>query len=321
MSCALTFRKGYLKFAIGVAFSYTVIGAKGAKSKEVKMATFYNQATLSYGGNVVNSNTTEAELLSGLGISKTAVTETYRAGSEVVYAVTLTNKGTVAYSGLTVTDDLGAYTLPGGGSVVPMSYVTGSLLYYLNGVLQPTPTISVADNLSIGGINLPASSTATFIYAANVNELAPIAAGSEITNTVTTDGGAGVGEIVATATVGVVESPELTIAKAVCPTVLNDNDNVTYTIIIQNLGNVAIVATDGVVISDVFNPVLSEISVDLNGTALEEGVGYTYNAVSGEFAVVSGVITVPAATYTQDPVTGTITTTPGVSVLTVIGKV
>jgi hypothetical protein len=31
------------------------------------MATFYNQATLSFGGSVVNSNTTEAELLTVTG--------------------------------------------------------------------------------------------------------------------------------------------------------------------------------------------------------------------------------------------------------------
>ena len=102
---------------------------------------------------------------------------------------------------------------------------------------------------------------------------------------------------------------------------LNDNDTVTYTIIVQNLGNVPITATDGVVINDVFNPVLSGISVTLNGTELQEGTGYTYNAVSGAFSTVDGVITVPAATYTQDPTTGVITTTPGVTVLTVTGTV
>ena len=285
------------------------------------MATFYNKATLSYGGNVVNSNTTEAELLSGLGITKNPITETYTAGSDVVYAVTLSNMGSVSYNALTVTDDLGAYTLPGGASVNPLTYVAGSLIYYLNGAVQPTPTISVTDSLSIEGINLPPNSTATFIYAAKSNEFAPLSAGSSITNTVTTNGGAGVGEITATATVNAVQSPELTIAKAVCPAVLNDNDSLTYTIIVQNLGNVPIVATDGVVISDVFNPILSDITVELNGVALEEGTGYTYNTVSGEFSVVNGVITVPAATYTQDSITGTITTTPGVTVLTITGKV
>ena len=181
--------------------------------------------------------------------------------------------------------------------------------------------ITVTDNLAIEGINLPANSTATFIYATKSNGFAPLSAGSVITNTVVTDGGAGIGEITATATVNVVESPELTIAKAVCHAVLNDNDRLTYTIIVQNLGNVPIVATDGVVISDVFNPVLSNLSVELNGVALAEGTGYTYNAVSGEFAVVDGVITVPVATYVQDPATGVITTTPGVTVLSVTGRV
>ena len=42
---------------------------------------------------------------------------------------------------------------------------------------------------------------------------------------------------------------------------------------------------------------------------------------SGEFATVNGVVTVPSATYTQDPTTGAITTTPGVAVLTVTGTV
>lgn len=285
------------------------------------MATFFNQATLSYGGNVVNSNTTEAELLSGLQLTKTAITPTYSQGDGVVYAITLSNMGSAAYNALTVTDNLGAYTLAGGTVAVPLTYVDGSILYYLNGVLQPSPTVTAAGNLSIEGINLPANSTATFIYEARANEFAPIAQGSVITNTASTNGGAGIGEISATATVTVDEAPELTIAKAVCPAVLSDNDQLTYTLIVQNLGNTPIVATDGVIVSDVFNPILSDITVTLNGTALDEGTGYTYNDTTGEFATLDGVITVPAATYAQDPATGSITTTPGVTVITVTGRI
>lgn len=285
------------------------------------MATFYNQATLSYGGNVVNSNTTEAELLSGLELTKTAITANYSAGGNVVYSVTVSNMGSSAYNGLTVTDDLGAYTLAGGGEAVPLTYVDGSVRYYLNGVLQPAPTVSAENNLSVSGINLPANSTATLIYAATANEFAPIAAGSVITNTAATNGGVGIGEITASATVNVVEAPALTIAKAVCPAVISDNGELTYTVIVQNLGNTPIVSTDGVVISDVFNPVLSDIAVTLDGGVLEEGTGYTYNAATGEFSTVNGVVTVPAATYTQDTVTGAVVTTPGVAVLTVSGTV
>ena len=95
----------------------------------------------------------------------------------------------------------------------------------------------------------------------------------------------------------------------------------TYTIIVQNLGNVPITATDGVIIGDTFNPILGDITVTLNGTTLSEGVGYNYNAATGAFATTDGTVTVPAATYTQDPTTGAFTTTPGVTVLTVTGTV
>ena len=285
------------------------------------MATFYNQATLSYGGNVVSSNTTEAELLSGLTIDKTAITESYSAGGNIAYVVTLSNMGSTAYNTLTLTDDLGAYTIPGGAVAIPLDYVNGSLLYYLNGVLQPTPTVTSVGNLEISGINLPAGSTATFIYETQANEFSPIAAGSSITNTASTNGGVGVGTITSSSTVTIKEGAQLTIAKAVCPAVITDNDQLTYTIIVQNLGNSPISATDGVIISDTFNPTLTNITVILDGTELVENTGYTYNATTGAFTTVDGVITVPAATYTQDPATGAITTVPGVTILTVTGTV
>lgn len=284
------------------------------------MATFYNQATLSFGGNVVNSNTTEAELLSGLELTKTAVTASYSAGGSVVYTVTLRNMGGAPYTGLTLTDDLGAYTV-GETTVVPLDYVDGSVLYFVNGVPTAAPTVTAVGNLEFSGIDVPAGGTVTLIYQADANGFAPLAAGSTITNTASTNAGVGIGVLTDTATITVDEAPELTIAKAVCPAIINDNDTLTYTIIVQNLGNTPIVATDGVIISDTFNPVLTGITVDLNGTELVAGTGYTYDATTGAFTTLDGVVTVPAATYTQDPTTGVITTTPGVTVLTISGTV
>ena len=67
-------------------------------------------------------------------------------------------------------------------------------------------------------------------------------------------------------------------------------------------------------------PKIEEIqSVTLNGVPLAEGTGYTYNAATGTFATVPSIITVPAATVTQDPVTGAWVVTPGSAVLTVTG--
>lgn len=50
-------------------------------------------------------------------------------------------------------------------------------------------------------------------------------------------------------------------------------------------------------------------------------MNYTYSEVTGEFATIPSQITVPAATYTQDPVTGEWIVEPGVGVLTVTGTV
>lgn len=285
------------------------------------MATFFNTATLTYDGNVVNSNTTEAELLSGLTLTKTALSSSYSAGGNVVYAATLTNTGTTPYTALTLIDNLGAYPLPEGGVAVPLSYVAGSVRYYLNGEEQTPPATSGTGDLEISGIDVPAGSTVTLIYEARTNEFAPLADGSIITNVASVDGGAGIGVITASATVPTEETRQLTIAKAVCPATVTDNGTLTYTIIVQNLGNLPVLATDGVIISDTFNPVLSNITVTLDGAALAEGTGYTYNEATGEFATTDGTVTVPAAVYTQDPVSGTVTTTPGVAVLTVSGTV
>lgn len=284
------------------------------------MATFYNQATLSYSGNIINSNTTEAELLVGLELTKTAITGTYTADGNVVYAITLRNMSGSTYNDLTINDNLGEYPV-GTGTAVPLNYVNGSVVYYLNGIPQAAPTVTSADGLQFSGIDLPAGGIATLIYQTVANGAAPLAAGSTIVNTASTDGGAGIGVLTATATIAVNEAPRLTIAKAVCPPVIADNGQLTYTIIVQNLGNTPVIATDNVIVSDVFNPALTDITVTLDGTVLTEGTAYTYDAATGAFATTNGTVSVPAATYTQDPVSGVISTTPGVTVITVTGTV
>jgi len=278
------------------------------------MATFYNQATLSYGDNVTNSNITTGEIITGLTLTKTAASANYGEGDGITYVITLVNATGTDRTGVTVSDNLGVYTL-GTTALVPLSYVDGSVLYYQNGVLQTAPTVTVGTDLVISGITVPAGGNATIVYEATANGFAPLAAGSSITNTVTS------GELTDTATVAVREEAKLNIAKAICPAIVSDNGELTYTFVIQNSGNLAAVADDNVTVTDTFNPILSNISVTLNGAVLAEGTGYTYNETTGEFATVPGTITVPAATYVQNTTTGVITTTPGVAVLTVTGTV
>ena len=74
-------------------------------------------------------------------------------------------------------------------------------------------------------------------------------------------------------------------------------------------------------IIDTFDPILSNIAVSYNGTALVAGTDYTYNETTGLFATTAGRITVPAAAYTQDPATGNWIVTPGTGTLTVTGTI
>ena len=121
---------------------------------------------------------------------------------------------------------------------------------------------------------------------------------------------------------GVRESgANLTISKSICPTIVTENGRLTYTFVIQNIGNTPAVATDDVTITDTFNPILTGLTVTFNGVAWTENVNYTYSEATGEFATIPSQITVPAATYTQDPTTGEWTVDPGIGVLTVTGTV
>lgn len=284
------------------------------------MAIFYNQATLIYGTTRTASNVTTGEFSCGLTVSKVAASTDYTAGSNIVYVVTLGNAQANAVSNVTLTDNLGLFTPEGSTSpLVPLDYVDGSLLFYLNGVLQPTPTVTAGTALFITDIDIPASSTATFVYEVRANEFAPLAEGSSITNTVTATGGGITEALTDSATVPARTAAALTIAKAVCPGQICENGTIGYTFIIQNSGNAE--AGETVVLSDTFNPAFSSITVTLDGEILTEGTDYTYDSATGEFSTLPGVITVPAATYTTDAATGVISATPGTAVVNVIGTI
>lgn len=284
------------------------------------MATFYNLATLSYNGGSATSNITTGEILDILSVSKNALNDTYRREQNSVYTVGLVNSGSTPLMGLTLTDDLGAYAV-GTGNAVPLTFRSGSLQYYVNGVLQPTPTVTAGPPLTVTGINIPAGGDAVIVYDTLVNEYAPLSAGSQITNTVTVSGGVLPASVSASETIGASSLPQLGIIKSLSPTTVSGSGQITYTFMIENRGNTAAAEDYEVQISDTFTPILKSVSVALNGVAWTEGEQYQYDETTGIFTSTPGRITVPAATYSQDESTGIQTVTPGVSVLTVTGTI
>ncbi len=284
------------------------------------MAVFTNQATLSYNGQTVNSNIVSGEVTEVLTINKRASVDTYNGNDVVTYVLNIQNLSANAISGITITDDLGAYTL-GTGTYTPLTYTGEPVLYYQNGLVQASPAVTAGPPMVISNITVPGNGNTTLVYRALVNEFAPLGAGQTITNTANITGGGLTNAVEAVNTITTSDQPALTILKAVNPTVVAENGVVTYTFTIQNTGAGEADAASLVSIVDTFDPILENISVTLNNAVWAETGNYTYDQTSGLFTTTPGQITVPAATFTQVPGTGQWTMTPGVTVLTVTGTI
>jgi uncharacterized repeat protein (TIGR01451 family) len=284
------------------------------------MAIFSNQATLTYNGSSTNSNIAYGEILDVLVATKTAVEGSYLPGQLVTYVVTLRNTGNAALTGLVVTDNLGGYVF-NGTTVYPLTYEDGSAALFTNGVPQAAPTVTAGPPLVISDIIVPAGGDVVIVYQATANAFADPAVGGSIDNTVTVTGDGLSAPITATETVTAETRPALTISKSITPAQVVDNDRVTYTFVIQNTGNQAVVATDNAAITDTFDPILTALTVTFNGVTWTQGLQYNYDEATGLFTTVPGQILVPAATYVQDPVTGTYTATPGIATLVVTGTI
>lgn len=283
------------------------------------MATFFNRATLTYGANSITSNTVSGEIVQTLSVTKTALSEEYIPGAVMTYVIALRNSGTTSLSGLTLTDDLGKFTSSGGTEVTPLSFNSGSLLYYINGDLTASPTIAATDPLTLSGITVAAGGSSFIIYSTTVNSTAPLDIGSQITNTVTVAGNSALGDIIASETVSAAATPLLSILKSLSPEAVAENGTLTYTLLIENRGNTAV--DSDLSVSDTFDPILEDITVTSNGTTWAEGTSYTYDEASGLFATLPGAITLPAATYVTDPTTGEVGIIPGTAVIRISGKI
>lgn len=281
--------------------------------------TFTNQATLSYNGSSVLSNIAVGLIEDVLSVSKEALTEQYSAGDRVTYVISIVNNSDTAAEDLTVTDNLGAYESET-GILRPLTYEDGSLQYYRNGRLQPDPTAAADDDLVISGISVPADGSVILVYAATVNEFAPLEAQSVIGNTVTVSG-EDVNAVTDRETISVTNEAVLSVVKSITPIPVAENGELTYTFQLLNSGNTALTAEDNAVITDTFSPILRNIIVTLDSETLTLGTDYTYDEATSEFSTAEGLITVPAATYDMDPETGAQTVTPGSATMTVTGTV
>lgn len=308
-----------MKYQLCIFLSYIIVYRNKNRRIHYFMARFTNQAQLRYGNAIANSNIAVGEILEVLSATKTAVRKNYGRNDTITYLVSVVNAGNTAFTGLTLTDNLGAYVY-NTQTLVPLRYIDGTVKYYSNGTLQAAPAVTAGPPLVISGLTVPANGSILIAYETDVNEYAPLDVEAEIVNTATIRG-TGITPVTVQETVSAGSEPILTITKSISPVPVTENGTLTYTFLIQNTGNVAVEEAAASVVTDQFNPILSNLTVTFNGTAWAETTNYIYNEDTGLFSTVPGQITVPAATFAQDELTGAWNVTPGVSTLVITGTI
>lgn len=102
------------------------------------------------------------------------------------------------------------------------------------------------------------------------------------------------------------------------PDPVTDGGVLTCSFTLQNYGNID--ATD-VVLTDTFDPAPATITVTVDGDPVAPAeYDYTTGVITAPIDTAPTLsITIPAATFTQDPATGAVTTDPGTVHITVAG--
>lgn len=279
-----------------------------------------NQASLNYQYNgqtaSVLSNIATATLAEALSVEKVSVENVYRFGDELTYSVSVLNGSGSALTGVTVTDDLGTYT-PGTFGITPLTFVAPAILF-VDGVYAGNITPAVEANRIVFTIpTLAAGSRAQILYKAAVNGNAPLALGSEITNTATVLANGITAPVSDSNTVTVDNYADVTITKTMTPSSVVDGEALTYTFVINNYGNTE---ATSIVLTDAFDPAPENITVQINGVTVP-ATDYTY--VGGVLTLPAAgsatELSLPAATITQDIATGNVIVTPSSLTVTVTG--
>ena len=203
--------------------------------------TITNQATLTYNFGTqtatAESNIATAILQGPITAEKSSLDTDYTEGEDITYFVNLTNSSESALTNVTVTDDLGTYTVSPTLSVTPLTY-TGPAQLFINGipttVLVPTVT---ASSVTFTIPSLSSGDNALIAYKATVNGNAPLATASTVENTVSVTAD-GIVETVTDSHILTVENyADVEIVKAMSPSTVTDGSTLTYSFEIFNYGS------------------------------------------------------------------------------------
>ncbi len=287
------------------------------------MAIITNNGAINFirGGEAVTivSNTVETDVnVTYLAtFTKTAASESFSSGGNVIYQLRISNDGTGTLVNPVISDNLG-------GAGTPLSVDENSVsgfIYYENGDVVPVDVAlqQTADGAAFTvGEEIPEGAVVIITYSADVDAGLPSVV-TTITNTstFTANEGTETGEVLTLTDSATVTRETVTIVKEATPDTVNPGDTLTYTFTLTNAEDEEVEITS---LTDSLpqNFVIDNIiTANIGGTTVFYAIGTDFTVSDSNFLTINPVatsvpLTIPAAAggnpgVTTVTITGTVT--------------
>lgn len=278
--------------------------------------------TYDYGtkSGVATSNIADITSEECVKVNKSSLMSSYFLKDNIVYNVSVINNSKIPISKIKIQENLGTYKLDDSPKYVTPLDFSGSFQYYVNGIKDTLSNPKIySDKIIFNVESIPACSNISIFYTTVVNKNASLSLESHIKNTSTVTFGLSEKIIEASTDIPVKDNADIKIIKQIKSTSIIPDSALAYELLIYNYGNTK--ATN-VKIKDTSLPITSGIKISVNSEQLSP-IDYSYS--SGSLKIPSYgsdyQISVPAATFIQDKISGKFDIKPGITKILVEGNI
>lgn len=265
------------------------------------------------------SNTATANLLENLSIIVKTLGSNYFWKSIITYIVSVKNNSNAETKNIKISDNLASYFSDKNRFFTPLNYVCPSYLY-INGIFISELEPEITDQDIVFRINsIPANSNLTLIYSSVVNQYAPISQNSTLTNIISLTSDSSETPLTYQTTLRPSEKADVRIIKNMYPNNIALGEEITYDFFLYNYGNTD---ASNITLTDTFSPAPTINNITVNSQEINFS-DYSYsNGILTMPAYNSTLdLKIPSAKFIQNSETGIITADPGITKVTVKGKI